>query len=130
VDTSTNETRGRALKRRRLSLGIKSISELHRESGLSREAITAAEEGHGSTATYERLEAWFDRFEHETGSDAGEAAAHMENNNGIVEFTVEGDFGVRVVVRGPIADVEALERSVGRIVTTIRENQKEGPTGK
>jgi transcriptional regulator with XRE-family HTH domain len=129
VETSINESRGQALKKRRLSLGIKSISQLHRESGLSREAITAAEEGHGSTASYERLEAWFDRFEHETGSEAAEAAEHAENH-GIVEFTVDGDFGVKVVVRGPIQDVEALERSVGRIVASIREGQKEDPEAK
>jgi transcriptional regulator with XRE-family HTH domain len=129
VDTSTSGNRGHALKRRRLSLGIKSVSELHRESGVSREAITAAEEGSASPATYERLEAWFDRFEHETGSEAAEAAEHAENH-GIVEFTVEGDFGVRVVVRGPIQDVEALERSVGRIVASIREGQKEDSEAK
>jgi hypothetical protein len=49
---------------------------------------------------------------------------------GIVEFTVEGDFGVKVVVRGPIANVEDLEQSVARIVSSIREGQREDPDAK
>lgn len=53
-----NIERGSEIKRRRLSHGIKSIRKFHEESGVSKEAITAAEAGTASPGTYERLEAW------------------------------------------------------------------------
>lgn len=106
--------RGERLRLRRLSLGIKSVRELQQRSGLSREAITSAEAGTASPATYERLDVWFAR--HESGSASEPAALSTAQ----VEFEVHGDEGLRVVVRGPMAEVEELERSVARIARTIR----------
>lgn len=100
------------LRLRRLSLGIKSVRELQQRSGISREAITSAEAGTASPATYERLDAWFGRLETRSGPDARSTAQ--------VEFEVHGAGGLRVVVRGPMAEVEELERSVARIARTLR----------
>ena len=108
-----SKERGEALRRRRLALGIKSVRELHERSTVSREAITAAEAGAASAATFERLEVFLDSSEPETGGRVGEPSQ--------IEFTVEGDLGVRIVVRGPVTDAETLERSVARLVRTIRE---------
>jgi hypothetical protein len=100
------------LRLRRLACGIKSVRELQQRSGISREAITSAEQGTASAATYDRLDAWFTRHEL-TGSSGPQHT--------LVEFEVHGDAGVRVVVRGPIADAEELERSVARIIASIRQ---------
>ena len=105
-------TRGEALRRRRLANGIKSVRELQQRSGISREAITSAEAGTASAATYERLDAWFDRYE---------AAGAVDTGSSVLEFEVHSDAGVRVVVRGPISDAEELERSVARIIRSIRQ---------
>ena len=109
-DGLTDGARGEALRRRRLACGIKSVRELQQRSGISREAITSAEAGTASSATYERLDAWFARQE-----------AAADHPSPVVEFEVHSDAGVRVVVRGPMADAEELERSVARIIRTIRQ---------
>jgi transcriptional regulator with XRE-family HTH domain len=108
-----NFTRGAALKRRREAAGISGV-ELERETGLARQTIARAEKGHGSKATYRTLEAWFDHFDEETGADA------PDRNGGLIEFELEGDFGVRAVIRGPIADAEAVEQAAARFVDRIR----------
>lgn len=85
------------------------------QSGVSREAISAAEFGVAREDTYQRLEAFLDDFEHEVGEDVG--APDIEQ----IEFLVEGE-GVSVTVKGPIGDRAALEDSVARIIRSIRGN--------
>jgi DNA-binding XRE family transcriptional regulator len=91
--------------------------------GLSRQTIARAEHGHASESTYRTLENF---FKNEISGPVAPAA----DNGGLVEFEIEGDFGVRVVVRGPVENVEALERSVARIVASIREGKGEDPDAK
>jgi transcriptional regulator with XRE-family HTH domain len=113
------QERGDALRRRRLAHGIRSVREFAEESGVSRNAVTAAEEGRGSEGTYQRLEAWLDAFDHETGSDApAQDSSAVEQ----MTFIVEGDFGVKVTVSGPVSDREALEASVANIIRSIRKS--------
>ena len=107
-------TRGEALRRRRLAAGIKSVRELQHRSGISREAITSAEAGTASAATYERLDAWFARQERSAATIQASA---------LVEFEVQADEGIRIVVRGPLSDAEELERSVARIVRELRHDR-------
>lgn len=107
----TNESRGKAIKRRRLHHGIKSLREFSEKSGVSREALTAAENDEASDATYQRLEAWLDRFEEEVGDDVS-AAKDVD----IIEFRIAGNFGVDVVVKGPASRLDEIERAVERLV--------------
>lgn len=109
----TSEERGQAIRRRRMALGIRSVSELAERSGVSRSATTAAEHGDGARGTYERLEAWLSELERAEGSPAEQSLEQ-------IEFTVEGDFGVKVTVRGPITDRAALQESVAEIIKSIR----------
>lgn len=110
VDTAE---RGQAIRKRRMALGIRSVSELATRSGVSRSATTAAEHGDGARGTYERLEAWLAEQERAEGSS-------VEPSLEQIEFTVEGDFGVKVTVRGPITDRAALQESVAEIIKSIR----------
>lgn len=59
--------RGANIARRRALHGINSVRELAKRTGLSRDAITAAEGGAASINTYLRLEAWLDEFDQQTG---------------------------------------------------------------
>lgn len=111
----SDETRGHAIKKRRLEHGIKSVRKFAEQTGVSREAITAAEEGSASDATYERLESWLDGFDEETGSDD-------VIRDDAVEFRLSGNFGVDVVVKGPVANLSELERSVGNLLREMRSN--------
>jgi DNA-binding Lrp family transcriptional regulator len=89
--------------------GIKSLREFADKSGISREALTAAENGAASDATYERIEAWFDRFEEEIGDEGGP-------ESGIVEFRIAGNFGVDVIVKGPVSNIAELEAAVQKLI--------------
>lgn len=110
----SDETRGHTIKARRLALGFKSVREFAEAAKIDREALGKAEKGLGSTATIERAEAWLDRFEEESGHDESPTEPQM------IEFEVSGDFGVRVVVKGPVGSAAELEASVARLVREMR----------
>lgn len=108
-----DEKRGERIRQRRMAHGIKSLREFAERSGVSRDAVTAAETGSASQATYERLEAWLDRFEHEVGADD-----HHEDDQ--VEFKISGNFGVNVTIRGPVADLTRLEVAAAHLLREIQ----------
>jgi transcriptional regulator with XRE-family HTH domain len=85
------------------------------DTGLSRQTIARAEHGHASESTYRTLENF---FKNEISGPA--APANGGNGGGLIEFELEGDFGVRAVIRGPISDSEAVERAAARFVDRIR----------
>lgn len=122
LEDVTTQARGAELRRRRETAGM-TLVDLAGETGLARQTIARAEDGQGSRATYRQLETWFNRFDEETGANAPGASA------GLIEFEVTGDFGVRVVVRGPIGSAEELERSVARIVRNIRSSDDTPTSG-
>lgn len=115
----TEKSRGDALTKRRLAHGIRSVREFAEASGVSRNAVTAAEDGHASEGTYQRLEAWLDAFDHESGSDLPSSVVET------IEFVVEGDFGVKVTVRGPITNRHDLQAAASEIIRSIREGKPE-----
>ena len=116
-----NVARGKAIKARRLRHGIKSVRQLAIQSGVYREGITAAEEGTAGDDIYERLEAWFDRFEEETGASATEPAAAGPRM--VTLRRSQGD--VDIVVEGPIDDLDALVATVERLLAFERSRQEQ-----
>jgi transcriptional regulator with XRE-family HTH domain len=86
------------------------------DTGLSRQTIGRAERGDPRTSesTYRTLENFF------KNEISGPASPPAHGNGGLIEFELEGDFGVRAVVRGPIGDAEAVERAAARFVERIR----------
>ena len=114
----SDETRGHAIKDRRMRRGIKSRRAFADATGVSREAITAAEEGRASEGTYDRLEAWLDAFDAETGNDVPEAP-------GPVRFRLSGNFGVEVIVEGPVENITELEASVERLIRHMGDNSNQ-----
>jgi transcriptional regulator with XRE-family HTH domain len=135
----SDETRGHAIRARRLGHGIKSVRAFAEASGVSRVAVTAAEAGEASTGTYDRLEAWLDRLE-ERDSATGEgirrmsptkterALAGAEPETGISAHSPAQDTAphivvVRlknhageVVVEGPVEDIATLEAAAQRLI--------------
>lgn len=110
----SDETRGHAIKRRRLAHGISSVRKFAELTNVSRDAVTAAEAGDASDATYERLESWLDRFDEETGSDD-------IPGDDMVEFRLSGNFGVDVVVKGPVTNLAELENSVEKLLRRMQQ---------
>lgn len=109
----SDETRGHSIKSRRLALGIKSLREFAEASGVSREALTAAEKGQGSAATYDRAEAWLSRMEEETG--------HDEPSSEPLRFTFHDVFGIgEIIVEGPADRPDELVASIAKLLDEIR----------
>lgn len=96
--------RGQAIRRRRMALGIRSVSEMARRSGVSRSAATAAEHGEGARGTYERLEAWLSAQEAGEGEDVPMNVPALEQ----LTLRAEGE-DWKFTVSGPIADRERLK---------------------
>lgn len=112
------ETRGQRIRRRRLALGIKSYEEFAEATGMSRGAVTRAEKDDPtvSETTYERLEIWLTNFEHETGSDASTVSVDASRT---VRFSLAGNFGVEVVVEGPVEDMAEMREQVSKLVADM-----------
>lgn len=106
---------GAEVKRRRKRIGM-TVEDLAAEADVSRDTLSDYEKGvrkpHPSTVR--KVREALERIEHETGLDA------PGRSGDIIEFEVSGDYGVRVVVRGPIRDADELQRSVAALVQQIR----------
>lgn len=100
-------------------------SALARKVGIHRDTLTDIEAGAGyQDATMAKILEGLDELDEEAGLvDQPESATAVEL--ALVEFEVFGPIGVRVVVKGPIKDIEALERSVTKLVQAIRSERDE-----
>jgi transcriptional regulator with XRE-family HTH domain len=113
---------GEQLRARREALGM-DVAPLAKELGVNRQTLTAIENGQGyRQKTLSKILNGLDRLEAEAGITKP-ATRPMEA--GMIEFEVSGDFGVKVVVRGPVSDAQALEASVTRIIHNIRTEKGE-----
>jgi transcriptional regulator with XRE-family HTH domain len=126
---SVNTGRAESIRARRVSLGI-SAKELALRAGVDRGTLAALEAGEERVrdSTFGAVERALDALEQEMGVE------HPRKQNGtnggdVVEFRVSGDFGVDVVVKGPVRDMDALEASVSRLLDRLRANQDDDTPG-
>ena len=109
--------RGTALRERRDRLDLTQEQLAHAIHLRDRTAIWKAEKGDPSAArTLAKAERYLDDYEL--------ALEDPQSDDGMMEFRIEGNFGVSIVVRGPVADHAALEASAVRIM-----QQMNGPVG-
>jgi len=121
-----DETRGAALIRRRLRLGIKSPQALDDAATrfgmpIDRKTIWKAERNDPSVSegSYIRIESLLDKIEYETGVDEDEAV--VEPSGEMVEFTLTIEaLGLKAAVKGPVADMTALKEQLAALVREIR----------
>lgn len=116
------ESRGDAIKRRFDELGI-SDREWMNVTGIDIKTLHRAVDPEHNTreSSYLAIESALTTLEDRAagrptrnGDLPGDAA------EGLVEFRLSGNFGVDVVVKGPIGDREALEESVTRLIREMR----------
>lgn len=111
-------------RRDRLNLTQEQLAE---EADLNRDTISAVENGKGSAHSRRKVAEALTRLEEEGGTlppiaPAPEPESSQEPH--MIEFEVSGDFGVRVVVKGPIENAADLEASVARL---IRDMKRDAP---
>lgn len=117
---------GKRIRDRRSALGM-SQEDLAREAGVNRDTVGAIENGLGfRRSSLTKIEEALSRIEKEAGMDA--PAVSGAEGSDLIEFDVTGDFGVHVVVKGPVRDAELLQRQVIGIIREIRRAEKEDDT--
>ena len=116
VGLVSNETAGERIKRRREAMGW-DIKALARKAGVDRGQLAKIERGEHSPrgATLGAIERALDEIEAETGHDEPESG-------GMVTFRLSGNFGVDVVVQGPVTNLSELEASVERLVQSMKKD--------
>lgn len=104
------------------------IRDLAREADVSREWVGMVLKGKKSASpkVLGKLEQALDRMEAEVGRGPLVPNHDHELGAGLMEFTVKGNFGVSVVVKGPVADAVALEESVARLIKRMQTDTQEG----
>lgn len=106
---------GERIRQRRTRMGI-SVRDLAERAGVDRGQLGKLEKGEAQSraTTVALIETALDQLEQELGMDAPDVRP-----DDVVEFRVAGNFGVDVVVRGPVRDMEALEDSVARLISKM-----------
>lgn len=124
-----SESRGEAIARRMSALGMKPTDVMRYgekiDKKVHRNQVSKATKSDGgvSDGVYDRIELVLDRFEKEIGgSDRPQTSAADEPKNDLVEFRLTGNFGVDVVVRGPVSDLAELEAAVERLMGRMGES--------
>lgn len=118
-----NSDRGEQIKDRLERLGI-SDREFYAKTGIDRKTLNRAIAGAAGVrgSTFMAIEAALDKLE---AVMRGEPVAHAPSED-LVEFTIEGNFGVRAVVKGPVKDMDELQRAVARLVREMRGDEGSG----
>lgn len=123
---SVDDETGRRLRDRRVRMGL-SVRQLAEQAGVDRGRLAKLEAGDPNVreTTIGKIDGALARLEQEFGMNDPDPQPAADD--GVVEFRVTGNFGVDVVVKGPVRDLPALEESVNRILSRMQQQQRELP---
>ena len=115
-----DKQRGDEIQRRLDALKI-SDREFKEASGIDRKTLRRAVAGEERVraSTYAAIESALDKIERRIRPELPESP---EAN--LVSFELSGDFGVEVVVKGPVENLAELEASVERLIRKMRERER------
>lgn len=106
---------GERIRARRTALGM-TVKALAEKAGVDRGRLAAIEDGAGARgSTIGAIETALSRLEEEMSGPYDEPAS-----GGMVTFRMSGNFGVDVVVQGPVENLDELEASVERLIRKMR----------
>ena len=109
---------GNRVRERRERLGM-SKSDLAAEAKVNRNTLAAIEAGDSfNRTTLAKIERALDALEEEAG--IGSPEPRQVGGEDLIEFRLSGNFGVDVVVKGPIKDRAELESAVAHLIREMR----------
>jgi transcriptional regulator with XRE-family HTH domain len=126
--TADNTKRAKALMDQMTRLGL-SGRELSEQSGIARGTVSNALGGTASRGTYDRLEKYLADLDDDSDPEfqpATTPATPTRQDHDLVEFRLTGNFGVDVVVRGPVSDLAELEAAVTRLMARMGSSPPQG----
>jgi predicted transcriptional regulator len=122
VESATvgNEEKGRAIRDRRVGLAL-TVKDLAARASIGRDTLAKLEAGDPNVrpvtvGAVERALDEVEAFWKREGVTVEEASGDR-----IVEFRVSGNFGVDVVLKGPVDDLPAMEAAVNRLVARMQQ---------
>jgi hypothetical protein len=117
--------RGAAISRRFEMLGI-SDREWHTITGIDRKTLHRAISNYPGTrnSTYDAIEANLDKLEAAVSGEPTTARPIGDPADDLVEISVEGNFGVRAVVKGPVRDIDALRQVARELIADMNRGQE------
>jgi DNA-binding XRE family transcriptional regulator len=121
-----NAEAGRRIRERRTRLRM-TVKDLASRAGVDRGRLAKLEVGDPAVraTTIGAVEAALDEVEQLTSDLPAPLAP--QDDSGMVEFRVSGNFGVDVVVKGPVQNLDALEASVSRLVARMQREAEDRP---
>lgn len=116
----TDDQRGAEIQSRFKNLGI-SDRDWYRRTGIDRKTLNRAMEGLASVRpnTYRQIEDWLTKLETEKSGFAG---TPHEDESRVVTFRLSGNFGIDVVVSGPVENIDELRQSVEQLIRHMGDN--------
>lgn len=114
------ETPGQRIKRRREALGL-DVIDLAQQAKVDRGQLARIEAGEVQRprhSTIHAIESALDRLEVEMGGPYDSPEPRQ------VTFRIQGNFGVDVVVQGPVDDADELERVVERLILGMQNRER------
>lgn len=125
-----DEGRGARIRERRERLGIKRAPFAARVP-VDRGRLGEVEDGTAENVSeeyYKRIERALDELEQEMGmNDAPQGRVIGDPSDDLIEFSVEGNFGVRAVVKGPVRDMDVMQAAVAKLVRDMQNNDSANP---
>lgn len=117
----TDVSVGDEIRKRRVDNGL-SIKALAERAGVDRGTLAAIEDGNSSArpTTIAAVLTALDAFDEETSGPYDEPA-----EKGQVTFKVDGNFGVRVTVQGPVENMSELREQVSRLIETMEQRRSD-----
>lgn len=123
------------VRSRRIRLGL-SIKQLAEEAGVAEDTLGDGEAGRRELrpATWGKVNLALDRLEAEAGVNAPPRVVAEERIAGapekpVVRYKIGGNFGVSVVLEGPVENIAELEASAARLIAGMQQDQGEAQPG-
>lgn len=116
------------VRARRQRIGMK-ITDLATEAGVTRDTLSDLEAGNTRPHpdTVAKVLGALDRIEKEVGLDEASAPPLPEGArylgdpaDQLVEISIEGNLGIRVVVKGPIRDIAEIRRTAAELIAGMQ----------
>ena len=116
VELVSSDDAGARIRQRRAALGM-TVKALAERAGVDRGRLAAIEDGATAReATLGAIERALSDLEQETSGPYDEG--------GMVTFRLSGNFGVDVVVSGPVTSMRELEQSVERLLQKMGKSEQ------
>lgn len=120
---------GAVIRDRRMKLGL-SVKALAGLAGVDRGRLAAIEDGaQARSGTYGAIHAALDKLEAEMSGPYDPPAAIPDPSGRTVTFHVEGNFGIKATVQGPVENIEELRLQVQELIRVMG-NDKGNDKGK